>query len=567
MQEGCPPNEIRFSQKRFKTEFTLADNSELGKGKYGQVFRARNNTDKREYAVKKILLRGQGSEDGSSWDEAQKEVERLSKLKHEYIVRYQSAWYERDDTVETTVTNTSNMVNLRSESVGPKPDVIMGSGNPSVDHQRLPSCDVSMTCTVVDQQMDVDALGQSNSSSMSSDIPQQMHLVVSDAVMTDRRDVCHEPLPLGVESECDTDLNVATEDKSDRPKYDFENPSVEIDSSDDSIPLFRKESRKCLPKNENREIISLRESYGVSKNESSHLTNALKSKANLGKDIDEPSSAKRRRLNSPGVLAILGTSKTYLFIQMELCHMTLRTWIKYRNSQISSEVDMHEPENIQQEILEILRKEWVETTPTDTDVPKSKWYLYIKESPTNNLLEGIVKGLKYLHGQEVAHQDLHLCNVLIFIDHCNKVTPRISDFGLAKTISFEPCSAGKICKDKKIVPLETDTCSHALQCKSDMGKLGDLIAQLYCFYQEVDEERFKTKWSTQAEWFEKLNSEDHVDRPTATAILRMGKERNIFQFKDEDEIKQLLAYEKLEKENEELKRELLLLKQGREATV
>ncbi|KAI8587008.1 kinase-like domain-containing protein [Geranomyces variabilis] len=63
----------------------------LGKGGFGEVVKARNRIDGRFYAIKKIKLNPQDRE-GSK--RILREVQTLSRLHHQYVVRYYQAWFE-----------------------------------------------------------------------------------------------------------------------------------------------------------------------------------------------------------------------------------------------------------------------------------------------------------------------------------------------------------------------------------------------------------------------------------------------------------------------------------------
>lgn len=63
----------------------------LGKGGFGEVVKARNRLDGRMYAVKKIT-----QTHGHSLTEVLSEVMLLSRLNHQYVVRYFTAWLEDD---------------------------------------------------------------------------------------------------------------------------------------------------------------------------------------------------------------------------------------------------------------------------------------------------------------------------------------------------------------------------------------------------------------------------------------------------------------------------------------
>ncbi|KAK4494475.1 hypothetical protein PRZ48_014773 [Zasmidium cellare] len=74
----------------------------LGKGGYGEVYRAKHKVDGQVYAVKRVPIRAdmlrrahlEGSDGEAAVDEILKEVRSLSRLYHPNIVRYNSSWVE-----------------------------------------------------------------------------------------------------------------------------------------------------------------------------------------------------------------------------------------------------------------------------------------------------------------------------------------------------------------------------------------------------------------------------------------------------------------------------------------
>lgn len=77
----------RFTEDFFNVEL-------LGQGGFGQVFKCRNKIDQRDYAVKKIPLTGESFKNISK---IKNEVVMLSRLEHEFIVRYYNTWVESEN--------------------------------------------------------------------------------------------------------------------------------------------------------------------------------------------------------------------------------------------------------------------------------------------------------------------------------------------------------------------------------------------------------------------------------------------------------------------------------------
>ncbi|KAI9205674.1 kinase-like domain-containing protein [Polychytrium aggregatum] len=77
------------TQSRYKMDFEEIDF--LGRGGFGQVVKARNKIDGRFYAIKQIKLDPQDRENSRK---ILREVQTLSMLHHQFVVRYYQAWFE-----------------------------------------------------------------------------------------------------------------------------------------------------------------------------------------------------------------------------------------------------------------------------------------------------------------------------------------------------------------------------------------------------------------------------------------------------------------------------------------
>ena len=118
-----------------------------------------------------------------------------------------------------------------------------------------------------------------------------------------------------------------------------------------------------------------------------------------------------------------------LYIQMELCKMSLCMWLNDGRDLLLRNGRSHVGYE------KVLLRDWITRENVCETYPSKPLFSFIKEYATSQLLEGIVNGLNYIHRQNMAHQDLHLGNILVDINDSGFVTPRISDFDLAKTLS------------------------------------------------------------------------------------------------------------------------------------
>lgn len=80
---------ISSDHSRLQTEFETI--SFIGKGAYGDVLKVRNILDNRQYAIKRIPLTAKNKQ---LYKKMTREVELLSRLNHENVVRYFNSWIE-----------------------------------------------------------------------------------------------------------------------------------------------------------------------------------------------------------------------------------------------------------------------------------------------------------------------------------------------------------------------------------------------------------------------------------------------------------------------------------------
>ncbi|KAL7420932.1 eukaryotic translation initiation factor 2-alpha kinase [Cryptotrichosporon argae] len=100
---------------RYRTDFEEVEF--LGKGGFGEVVKARNRLDGRSYAIKKVKLRPEDNE-----QKVFREVNSLSRVSHQYIVRYYGCWLEEVGPPERSDSVDSAPATSASESI-PTPAV------------------------------------------------------------------------------------------------------------------------------------------------------------------------------------------------------------------------------------------------------------------------------------------------------------------------------------------------------------------------------------------------------------------------------------------------------------
>jgi len=101
---------------RYASEFEELE--ALGRGGFGSVFRCRNNLDGRDYAIKKVSIRGMSDSTQSFQQELSRvlrEVKILAVLDHPNIVRYYTAWLEMEEDDKDEGTKNAKSKNRSSQ--------------------------------------------------------------------------------------------------------------------------------------------------------------------------------------------------------------------------------------------------------------------------------------------------------------------------------------------------------------------------------------------------------------------------------------------------------------------
>lgn len=86
------PQECKLSDKKSRYQIDFEEIAQIGKGSFGEVIKVRNRLDGRYYAIKKIKIY-----QGNFLKKIMREVQTLSLMHHQYVLRYYQAWIEEGD--------------------------------------------------------------------------------------------------------------------------------------------------------------------------------------------------------------------------------------------------------------------------------------------------------------------------------------------------------------------------------------------------------------------------------------------------------------------------------------
>lgn len=126
-------NDSSTMSSRYAEEFQ--ELALLGKGAAGEVWRVRNKLDRRNYAIKKIILK---KKDAVLSSRIRREVTTVSRLVHKHIVRYYAAWVQVATASDLRSPSDSDEDDSESESKDDSSDSdTAGIDGRSLDHHLL----------------------------------------------------------------------------------------------------------------------------------------------------------------------------------------------------------------------------------------------------------------------------------------------------------------------------------------------------------------------------------------------------------------------------------------------
>ena len=139
-----------LSTSRYGTDFTVL--GRIGRGSYGTIYQVRHKLDGRIYALKRVklsnfntdaALRKNVTSSVSDDNDMIREVQMLSRMQHDNVVRYYGAWVERHDDafIENDLDQNNDINSSESESIDLNPTKYSSySSGTAFQTTRTPVC-------------------------------------------------------------------------------------------------------------------------------------------------------------------------------------------------------------------------------------------------------------------------------------------------------------------------------------------------------------------------------------------------------------------------------------------
>lgn len=529
---------------RYSTEFVEME--KIGKGGFGSVFKSRNKLDGKMYAVKKVKFKHSKPE---VWFRVLREVKALASLQHNNIVGYNAAWLEYS-TVPLPKPNSGTSLHDVSFGINSQTDSDNDTG---IIFQH--SEDDDFSADPFEERVrwgsgpKIQEIASNNSSLASS--PQNFPATPPKTVGLYQKNKSHHDL-FEYQSKNSFFDNCFTVDTTNPVKYDTSDvesqtwsklsghfgkvqtePSVKftLDTSTvDSSVQF--EQVECSRNSQG----DFRRRHRVYKRSISCDPVASGEMALAAED-----SNSRRFVETEFPLQKTVT----LYIQMELCSLTLKEWMQNRNEVCRNEKDL---------------------------IPYTDQNMII--------FKQILKAVDYIHSQGVIHRDLKPRNIFLREEGLHV---KVGDFGLAtddvltSPVSDDSLNTLNVASTRLVrtssllsdhtsgVGTSTYAAPEQLQgsgynTKCDIYSLGVILFELFQSY-GTEMERYKSLgdlrkgiipyqvyeyWPIQTHYIDLMTNANPENRPSAKSMLN----GEMFLTKEQ-------VIDDIRKENERLKKELV----------
>nr|CAB3241522.1 eukaryotic translation initiation factor 2-alpha kinase 1-like [Phallusia mammillata] len=334
----------------------------LGRGAYGTVFKVRNRIDGQEYAIKKVHIKDKGEQNCRSHiDRIRREVQSLAAMQQTNIVRYHYAWMEHHQVMQEDDFSCSN-------SSLPSKHTASGLGASNLNNSLGFEFKTSRENSKI-------------GSSLSS-----LNLSHRGKFWNDSSD--------SSDSDGSSKMSSYSQDDSfsDGLQLKMSETDGDLPGSPDKV-IYTHGVRNAGMRRV-QSVILMSPSTPHAWSQSSNRLR-VQSYSNLQDVAENPFNNFPDRPLPP---VLLPKDEIVLYIQMQLCEMSLTSWLQERNRKCST--------NANQDLCSV-----------------------VDEITSLDILRQILQALAYIHSKDIMHRDVKPRNILL-----NGSRPHVllGDFGLAR---------------------------------------------------------------------------------------------------------------------------------------